>query len=358
MIKKNKIKIFFFNPYPSIGGLDTTLRKFINNLDLNNYDIEYLSLKKIKTKFNKNINYTILDKNSTFLSYFQIFNIVKNDIAKKKIFFSSQYFTNVWTVLFLKRIKRLKIFLYEVNHIDELNNHKNIKDYFKKKIIKFLVKIVYEKADIIAGNSSQLSSDLSKYINKKVTTLYNPCYYKTTKRISNSKNFKKIKILNIARLDHQKDHLTLLKAINHSKIKDQIKLILVGDGPNKYMIKEYAKMNKIDVSVLTNKTKLDLFYLKSNLYISTSLYEGLPTTMVEAASYNLPIISSNFKSGPSEILNNGKGGFLFRIKNYAELTKLIEKFFLNQIYFIKKPKLQVNQLKNFPIRKILKNLRD
>ena len=43
-----KIKIFLFNPYPSIGGVDTTIFRFINSLNLNKFEVEYLSLKKVK----------------------------------------------------------------------------------------------------------------------------------------------------------------------------------------------------------------------------------------------------------------------------------------------------------------------
>ena len=46
----------------------------------------------------------------------------------------------------------------------------------------------------------------------------------------------------------------------------------------------------------------------------TSLYEGLPTTVIEAASYCVPIICSDFKSGAKEILKNGKGGTIFKKK--------------------------------------------
>ena len=48
----------------------------------------------------------------------------------------------------------------------------------------------------------------------------------------------------------------------------------------------------------------------------TSLYEGCPNSIVEATALNLPVISSNCNTGPSEILLNGKGGFIFKKKNH------------------------------------------
>ena len=44
------------------------------------------------------------------------------------------------------------------------------------------------------------------------------------------------------------------------------------------------------------------FLKKSDCFIFTSLWEGLPMTLIEALSMNLPIISTDCKTGPREIL--------------------------------------------------------
>ena len=354
---KKKTKIFFFNPYPTIGGVDTVIKRFINSLDSRFYEIEYLTLKKCNYKFNKKITFINLKKKSALLSYFKITQLLLKDKNQKKIFVSLQYFTNIWTVLFLKKIANVKIFLYEVNHLDELDNYKNPKEYIKKNIIKLFIKLFYPRADLIAGNSKELSNDLSKYIKKKVHTLYNPCFNGFKKKKNNNSNGKKINILNIARLDFQKDHFTLLKAIKISKYKKRIKLILVGNGEYFNSIKDFATANKINLKIFTNETRLNKFYMKADLYISTSLYEGLPTTMVEAASYNLPIISSNFRSGCKEILNNGKNGYIFTVKDHVHLASLIEKFFNDKKSFIKKTKNFKYSLKKFSFNSNIQTFR-
>ena len=42
------------------------------------------------------------------------------------------------------------------------------------------------------------------------------------------------------------------------------------------------------------------------------------------------VISSNCKTGPKEILQNGLGGYLFKTSNYKDLAKKIEYSFLNK----------------------------
>ena len=174
---KKKNKIFIFNPYPAIGGVDTTIKKFIFSLP-NNYQVEYLSLKKTENFRKNNIKNTVINSNSTFQSFFQIYKIFKKDKHKKKIFFSTQYFVNVWSIIFIKLFLKEKLFIYEVNHLNELRFYSNFKDFIKKNIIKVLVKILYRYPDIIAANSQELSEDLENYTGCKIHTLYNPSFEK------------------------------------------------------------------------------------------------------------------------------------------------------------------------------------
>tara|TARA_B100001540_G_scaffold316596_1_gene346872 strand:+ start:1550 stop:2638 length:1089 start_codon:yes stop_codon:yes gene_type:complete len=348
---KKKFKIFLFNPYPGLGGVDATIFKFIKSLNLNRIEVEYLSLKKVKYFKNKKIIYTKIDSKSTFLSFFEMLKIIKKDKHEKKVFFSLQYFVNVWSILFIKLVLGVKIFIYEVNHLNELNYHKDFKEFVKKKIIKFLVKILYKYPDIVAGNSSELVKDLEKYTNRRVYKIYNPCFDSIKPRLRKYNPQNKINILNISRFEKQKDHLTLIKAINNTKNKHRINLILVGYGSKLKEIKNYVYSNKINTKFFLRESKISKFYKKSDLYICTSLYEGLPTTMIEAASYCLPIISSNFKSGSNEILSNGKSGYIFKVGDFRKLSKYIDEFYYNPKKFYKKEKFCRKTLSSFSVKK-------
>ena len=60
-----KLKIFLFNPYPSIGGVDNTINEFILSLK-DKFDLEYISLNQKDILKKKNIKNTIIRSRSTF----------------------------------------------------------------------------------------------------------------------------------------------------------------------------------------------------------------------------------------------------------------------------------------------------
>ena len=106
---KKKTKIFIFNPYPAIGGVDSTIKKFVLSFP-EKFQIEYLSLRKSENFKKRNIKKTLIKSNSTFKSFFKIYKIFEKDQHENKIFFSVQYFVNVWSIIFITPFS---------SHIDE-----------------------------------------------------------------------------------------------------------------------------------------------------------------------------------------------------------------------------------------------
>ena len=91
----------------------------------------------------------------------------------------------------MKQIKDIKIVLLERNHIDELKYYKDFVD-FVKKIIKFLIVLLYKKADKIIGNSYDLSRSLQKLVKNKYL------YYLQSMLLFLNKNKKNFIIINIS----------------------------------------------------------------------------------------------------------------------------------------------------------------
>ena len=93
----------------------------------------------------------------------------------------------------------------------------------------------------------------------------------------------------------------------------------------------------------------------SDIFVLTSLYEGLPNVLLESQVLKKFIISSDCPTGPREILLNGKAGFLFEIKDYKRLSKLILDYSKNKKLLSKKIKIGYQNLKRFDFETNLKN---
>ena len=61
----------------------------------------------------------------------------------------------------------------------------------------------------------------------------------------------------------------------------------------------------------------------SKTFILSSKYEGYPNVLLDAATNKLPIISSNCKFGPYEILGEGKFGKFFDVGDSISLSRIM-----------------------------------
>ncbi len=327
-----KIKLYIFSPYSTIGGDTLSLYRLINNLSEKDYDISFISLGKtriLKYDLSRKINIINLKTSRTIFSIFKVRKIIANDLKKnyrKYIFISNQNFANIISILIVKNFEKVKLIFIERNHLDEFKFQKKFKNFF----IKYLVKFFYKKADIIIGISKKLSLDLSKFIHKNVKTIYNPAYDKAVFKLAKNKvTFKKKKnlILSVGRFENQKDPFTLLKAFKIVTKRIDAHLLMIGFGSMYDDIKSYINRNSLNnkITLLQNVNNPFPYYKLSKLFVVSSKYEGFCNVIVEAASFNVPVISSRCNSGPSEILMMGKGGDLFNVGDYNVLSKIIYK---------------------------------
>ena len=92
----------------------------------------------------------------------------------------------------------------------------------------------------------------------------------------------------------------------------------------------------------------------SDVFILSSLYEGLPNVLLESQVLKKFIISSNCPTGPREILLNGRAGFLFNVGDYKELSNLILYYSKNKKSLSKKISIGYKNLSRFDYSRNLK----
>jgi len=216
-----------------------------------------------------------------------------------------------------------------------VRNYKSLSE--KKNLInKSIIKFLYNRAYKIIVNSEGIKRDLIKRwkINsKKIKVIYNPVDITNIQRLKKEKidvNFKEIfkypVIINVGSLTEQKGQKYLLRAFAEVKkdMKD-VKLLILGEGPLRKELELLAEKLGIKKDVIMpGFVKNPFKYIsRSKLFVLSSLWEGFPMVLLEAIACGVPVISSNCKSGPAEILDND---FLFPPKDINTMSTLILKF--------------------------------
>ena len=124
---------------------------------------------------------------------------------------------------------------------------------------------------------------------------------------------------------------------------------MLGSGPTKNKIGlliEKLKLRK-NIKILPFQKNPFSFIKKSQIFILSSKYEGLPNSLLEAIALKKPVISSNCPTGPSEILDKGKGGHLFAVGDYKSLANKIELYIKEKNQIEKKRKHAYKRLIRF-----------
>ena len=224
----------------------------------------------------------------------------------------------------------------------------------KNSIKKFLYKIFLKLPDQIIVNSYQFKKELDNKFKTKALVIYNPLNKNEVIQKSKEKvslNFFKgkfTKIITIGRLVDQKDHLTMLKAINLIK-NNNIKLLIIGVGQNKSILAKYINEKKLSSKIKILPFKKNPYkYLKlSDIFLFTSVFEGLPNVLLEAQCLKKFIISTNCPTGPKEILLNGKAGDIVPMQDYKKISKRIKSYDIKKKSYKKKILLGYTNLDRF-----------
>ena len=319
-----KKELIFFYPSFERGGATKILIRVINFLLQKNINITLFSCNAKYNNFIKSNKFKIIglkknNKSRLYYNLFTSFYLIKHLISnKKKITIFS--FQSHLPAIFLAKFFNKKIIIRNSEEIFGATKYADKKIYA---LITLLLKVIfYNFADIIVTISRKSKDSIKKIIinKQKVKLIYNP-YLLDNKQFETKKNNKKnFNILCTGRLTKQKNFALIVKAINDLTPQyPQINFILVGSGPLK---KSLIKLSNTNMQFLDWTPNIKKYFLKSNLFILPSLYEGLPNALIDAIYYNVPSISTDC-SGARDILFNTRGGYIIPVDNLKELKKKI-----------------------------------
>lgn len=130
----------------------------------------------------------------------------------------------------------------------------------------------------------------------------------------------------VASLEPRKGHKYAISAtkelIQHHT---NIKLLFVGDGWYRPKLEEMVQQNNLEDSIVFTGYREDIAEVMAtfDIVILTSLWEGLPQVLVQAAAIGKPIVTFDVE-GAKEVVKDGVNGFIVPLKNVDALTEKVE----------------------------------
>lgn len=146
-------------------------------------------------------------------------------------------------------------------------------------------------------------------------------------------------LLSVGRFVAEKDFITLLQAIHmlvYTFSITNIHLKLVGYGPQEELLNLKIKELKLSsyVGMYDGRTiDLHSFYLNSDLYVLSSISEGMPNTVMEAMSFKMPVVATDV--GDTKYLVSGDNGVLVKAKDFESIAMGIRSILSNETAYEK-----------------------
>jgi glycosyltransferase involved in cell wall biosynthesis len=363
MMHEQEKKILFWSPMLShVGTLKATIEMAESFYKYENYKVFILNIFGEFNEYKNSHNFFIINISnikkfipkifrtgfsSKIIIYFFIILLIPIIIFKiKKI--NPQYFI-VSLMGYLALLLKLVFF----NKIFIINS---IQGYPKLNFLrKLLWKFFYNKSNLIITMTNKTKEELVKKINiedSKIIKIDNPIISRSIRIISKESfdNFEKIiftkKVFcSVGRLTKQKNYLELLVGLKKyfDDYDKNFNLIIIGEGETREQLNNYIKKNNIKNFFLLGFKKNPFKYIaRSNLYISSSLWEEPGHTLIEAGYLNVPIVTTDCPNGPKEIIIDGFNGFKYQQGNINDFLLKINK---------------VNSLERSELYKILVNMK-
>ena len=206
---------------------------------------------------------------------------------------------------------------------------------FKQRQTLRLLKLLLPVADRIVGISHGVADDLREMIpaaRHKILSIYSPVVWPD----HHEKAATPVEhpwfdagnvpvILSAGRLTTVKDHATLVKAFAEVLNSRPARLVILGVGPERENLLDLAQRLEVaqHVDLAGFKSNPFAYMSKSKVFVLSSHYEGFGNVLPEAMACGTPVVSTDCRSGPREILEDGKWGRLVPVGDWRAMAEAI-----------------------------------
>lgn len=286
--------VVFLLRYFTIGGLERVVINLANNISKLNVNVEVVVIEKGKrnslvTELNPDVKITFLEGN--------YINKLKkiNKITKNKITHVHFGDGKIHPLIRFSISSKNKVITYHSCYTHKRNKIKNSIDKFITKKYKKIIAVSDSVKDFCVDEVGLNSQD--------ITVIKNSIEMSDQEAVWKNDQIKVFKIISLSSLYSHKNHKYLLKAFANLKkcLNIPIQLLIIGDGPEMadlHSLSRQLGLNSEDViwyGAIWQKELVNSILRDSDLFVSTSKFEGLPLSILEAINSDVPVFLSNIE---------------------------------------------------------------
>ncbi len=311
------------------GGAARTLLNIINNLDRDKFAPMLVTLNmdgSYEKELKEDVQFIKLETTRLSRSIGDLANIIKTE--EVDLVFST-----------IPRVNTIAILANELSRSKAKNvirEADNLGGSFRENLQLIGFGLVYKRASQIVSLSEGVKENLVKRYKIKpqdIKVIYNPVDLENiNKQLTEGQidpahqeifNTTDKIVITAGRLVPQKDQRTLLDAFAKVNHQESSRLVILGEGPLKdELLQQAAQLNIEDrIYFVGFQSNPYIYFSKADLFILTSIHEGFSHVIAEALATGTPVVSTNCKSGPAEVLNNGEYGALCPVGDVDALAE-------------------------------------
>lgn len=202
----------------------------------------------------------------------------------------------------------------------------------KSKFQRFLRMLCYVYSDGLVFQTHEAKAYFPKFIQNKGEVICNPITSNLPDPYQGERDYR---IVNFCRLTSQKNLDLLIDAFSDICHElSQYSLHIYGDGEDRerleFKIRMMGLSDKVVFHGYSNNIYVDIN--KASLFVSSSNYEGISNSMLEAIALGIPSICTDCPAGGArETIENGVNGFLVPVGNRGKMAKLMKKVLTDEL---------------------------
>ena len=329
------MKICVVTPLYAIAGVPLAQIRFARALASNGHDVD-LVFGRIDAQYQlpelAEVNVRVLNRTHVRGMLFPLWKYLR--IAKPDVVFSAEDHLNA-VVLLAAILSGSKAKISGSSRILPTDRMAYSNEFFSKGwILKQLMKAVMWRACALTCVSKDMVAHYKNIFNKSPHV----CVYNIIKDVDSIKRSKEPPdhdwlvnrvcpvIISAGTMTKRKGFADLIHAFEKLAVDRPARLIILGDG--------YLRANLLElISRLGLHDKISLpgnvsnplkYFANSDVFVLSSYAEGMPNVLVEAMMCGCTPVSTDCPTGPRELLQDGKYGYLVPMRDPIAMAAAIE----------------------------------